>query len=288
MAEPHGWTHDGLAEDLAGHLRCANRMTWLDMQLGPSGSPRPDVFTLERSYSKPRPTAYEIKISRSDLRSDTTSGKWQSYLAFASSVTFAVPDGLCTPADIPRGCGLIVRKKEVWRYVRRPTIQPVSLPMDACMKLLIDGVSRIAEVREPKPRTLDLWREHEIVRQRFGEEVARCARDLVAARRRLDDAKSLANGEWDRMRRDVEDTKARLVAQAKQELETWSNLRREVLAWLNLPEGTTTWAAEQRLRKLKRECDADQRVERAEMQLAHARTAVHSALRAITPEGVPT
>jgi len=82
----HNWGHDALAEDLAQHLRSDKRMVWTDMQLGPSGSARPDVFTLDKVYSRPAPTAYECKISRADLRADTTSGKWQKYLQFAGAV----------------------------------------------------------------------------------------------------------------------------------------------------------------------------------------------------------
>jgi hypothetical protein len=139
VSEKRGWGHDALAEDLAGYLSSSEVMVWTDMQLGPSGSPRPDVYLLRKSYSKPLPMAFECKISRSDLRSDTTSGKWQSYLKFASGVVFAVPDGLATVADIPAGCGLIVRKAKEWRYARRPTLTRVTVPFDACMKLLIDG-----------------------------------------------------------------------------------------------------------------------------------------------------
>ena len=278
-----GWKHDDLAADLAAHLRSDQRMVWLDMQLGPSGSPRPDVFTLEKSYSKPRPTAYECKISRSDLRSDTTSGKWQSYLRSAGSVTFAVPDGLATAADIPAQCGLIVRKAATWRHVRKATVQPCALPMDACMKLLIDGVGRVSHRVDPRPRSISLWQENEVVRKKFGAEVAACARDLVAAQQRLADARTTANTEWDRMRNEVSLQKASLIAAAKSELETWGALRGEVCAWLGLPANTNKWAVEQRRRKLKTDCDADGRVVRAESEVERARRAIEGALQTLSP-----
>lgn len=277
------WGHDALADDLAQYLRSDKRMVWTDMQLGPSGSPRPDVYTIDKSYSKPMPTAYECKISRSDLRSDTTSGKWQSYLKFAGAVIFAVPDGLCSPAEIPVGCGLIVRKDAVWRQVRKATRSHVALPMDACMKLLIDGVGRCVGQREPRPRTVKLWEEHEAVRQKFGAAVAACARDLVAAQDRLTSARADANSEWDRMRSAVELEKARLISSAKKELETWAGLRSDVLNWLGLAENTSPRAVEQRLRVLKSQCDADARVERAEGDLNRARHALQSALTSLTP-----
>jgi exonuclease VII small subunit len=282
----HSWKHDELMMDLAGYLMSDQRLVWTDMQLGPSGSPRPDVYVLEKSYSRPNPTAFEIKVSRSDLRSDTTSGKWQSYLQYAGAVIFAVPDGLCTPADIPDGCGLIVRKAEVWRYVRKPTRRAAEPNFKACMKLLIDGVHRANQRRLPMPRSVKLYEEHAAVRKKFGQAVAECARDLTQARKRLEDAKSQANYEWDRMRQDVENTKARLIAQAKSELETWSSLRRDVITWLGLDEKVSTWAVEQRLRQMRAACDADERVERAESEVIRARNAVQTALNYLTPRDV--
>lgn len=278
------WKHDELLADLAGHLLGPDRMVWTDMQLGPSGSPRPDVYTLQKSYSKPTPTAYEIKVSRSDLRSDTTSGKWQSYLQYASSVTFAVPDSLCTVSDIPDGCGLIVRKAEVWRYARRPTIQRVTPPFDACMKLLIDGVNRTAKPFTPTPRRVAVWEENEAVRKKFGAAVDQCARDLVAAEARLADARSSANGEWDRMRRDVELVKKQLIATAERELAEWTGVKNEILQWLGLEGSHSTWSVQQRLREMRQMCDGDARVKRAEADLSRARHALQSALATITPK----
>ena len=75
--------HDELADDLAAHLRADRRMVWTNIQLGPSGSPRPDVYAFFKSYVDPRPMAYECKVSLSDFRADVTAGKWQSYRKFS-------------------------------------------------------------------------------------------------------------------------------------------------------------------------------------------------------------
>lgn len=277
MTTGRTWTNDALMSDLAAYLRGPDRMVWEDMQLGPSGSPRPDVFTLQKSYSRPNPAAFEIKVSRSDLRSDTTSGKWQSYLKYAGSVTFAVPDGLCTVADIAEGCGLIVRKAEVWRYARRPTLQKVTPPFDACMKLLIDGVNRISAARQPVPRKAELWANNEAIRKKFGDNVARCARDLTMAEQRLSDTKSLANAEWERMRKEVELERSRLIASAKQELETWAAIRAEILDWLELGERASSFVVRQRVAALRAACDADERVQKIEHRLRQARRSVEAA-----------
>lgn len=117
------WTHDDLARDLAMHVLSTKRLVWCDMQLGPAGSPRPDVYALDKSFAHPRAITYECKVSVADFRADVTAGKWQSYLGFSSGVYFAAPAGLLKKEDVPNGCGLIVRGEEGWRTLRAPTLQ---------------------------------------------------------------------------------------------------------------------------------------------------------------------
>lgn len=164
------WRHDELLRDLAEHLHSPERMLWMDMQLGPSGSPRPDVYTMNRSYAKPRPITYEIKVSVSDFRSDITKGKWQSYLEFSSGVYFCVPAGLISKADLPNGCGLMVRGDEGWRAFKAPTLQAVSLSSNVYMKLLIDGCRRQNILnREEKINT---YLKNQEIRKNLGDAVA--------------------------------------------------------------------------------------------------------------------
>lgn len=84
-------SHDELALDLAAHLSSYSTpmVVWTDMQLGPSGSARPDVYTIEKTYTALRARAFEIKISRSDFLSDVTSGKYLKYGEFAELVEMA-------------------------------------------------------------------------------------------------------------------------------------------------------------------------------------------------------
>ena len=171
------WTHNDLLRDLAAHLRSTRELiVWEDMQLGPAGSPRPDCYAVNRSYSKFRPMSYEIKVSVADFRRDVTAGKWQDYLKYSTGVIFAVPNGLITKEDVPKGCGLLVRYDSGWRTVKGPTLQPLQqMPRDAWIKLLIDGIER--QCKSIQPRDVNQWRTQEAARRRFGDEFARLMSD---------------------------------------------------------------------------------------------------------------
>ncbi len=277
------WKHDELLADLASHLAGADRMIWTDMQLGPSGSPRPDVYVLHKSYSKPRPLAFEIKVSKSDLRSDTTSGKWESYLKYASGVVFAVPDGLCTAADIPAQCGLIVRKAEVWRYVRKPTVQPVALGMDAVMKLLMDGVGRVYRGAPIQPRRASFWQEPAAVRKKFGEAVAIAARDIGAAQQSLSDIRTLCDTERAARQKKYDE----IIAKAHAEAAEIDKVRGDLCELLDVPPTYPMYAIRTALDKLRAEVNADARVQQAEAKLSRARSTLENALHHL-PAPAPT
>ena len=186
-------SHDDLMNSLADHLGGEARMVWRDMQLGPSGSPRPDVYTICRSFANPTPMAYECKVSRSDFLSDVTAGKWQSYLAYACGVVFACEQGLLKNSDVPQHCGLIVYKHSLldepgrWRMPKRAVLNPVIIPQDAFLKLLIDGVKR----EGPRYRA-KYWTDNSdtgVIRKKFGEIVARTVRDRMAVEFEISEAK---------------------------------------------------------------------------------------------------
>nr|WP_257215349.1 MmcB family DNA repair protein [Pusillimonas noertemannii] len=150
------------------------------MQLGPSGSPRPDVYSVPMSYARFQPIAYECKVSLSDFRADVTKGKWLDYLRFACAVIFAVPEGLIKKSDLPDGCGLIVRGPNGWRTVKGPTMRPLeNLPRDAWVKLIIDGVRREAE--RNKPKEVSIWQALYAMNDRLGKQVAEAVRDRAHA-----------------------------------------------------------------------------------------------------------
>lgn len=189
-------THDELASRLAQHLRGRQDppMVWTDMQLGPVGSPRPDVYVIDKSYSAFRPLAYEVKVSVSDFRADVTKGKWQTYRPMASGIWFAFPDTLKIGRDdVPAECG-ILRYNEAadkWSTLRRPVLRPIeSLPQKVWLKLLIDGVER-ERGPEWRRRQFNEWRATEELRKKFGDRAADVLRDIGAAEAR---AKLISEG----------------------------------------------------------------------------------------------
>lgn len=175
------WSHDALANDLAAHLKAPARMVWTNMQLGPSGSPRPDVYTLAKSFVRPCPTAYEVKISRADFRADVTVAKWQAYLEYAHSVVFAVPAGLIDKREVPEMCGLIIRHENSWRIAKKAVINPHPIAQEALLKLLIDGVEREGPV--VRARFWNQWDSTRRFAEKFGTTAARYISNIADAER---------------------------------------------------------------------------------------------------------
>lgn len=202
--------HDELQEDLACHLRAGtDRMVWCNTQLGPVGSPRPDVFTVNKSFSKFRTDAYEIKVSVSDLRSDVTSGKWQSYRKFSNVVWFAFPRGMVSLDLIPKECGVILRSDTGWRAARKPVAQVLdTLPRDAWLKLLMDlhPVNSIGVVKAP--RHANDYTGAEIVRKRMGEKIGRLFSDVATA-------ESLLQYRKDSLKKDLADIEQKKLDRLK-------------------------------------------------------------------------
>ncbi len=234
-------THDELARDLAAHLRSDKRMTWCDMQLGPSGSPRPDVFAIFKSYSNPCPTAYEVKVSKSDFRADVTAGKWQSYLQFAHGVYFACEGDLISKNDVPAHCGLIVLRTG-WRIAKKAVLSPSVLPQDACIKLLIDGVEREGPAR--RQHSFESYRAADLAAAKFGETVGRILRDTIAAERQLDGVKYY-------IERLEADGRLRAEQIRKEAADSVEPLRKEICEILGLPPDTGGWRLRGEVKKLR-------------------------------------
>lgn len=294
MVAAKKWEHDELAADLAAQKLNPKRMVWEDMQLGPSGSPRPDVFTIEKSYSKPMNTVYEIKVSRSDFLADVTAGKYLKYFQYASLVYFAAPDGLISKTEVPEGCGLIVRKPEVWRVQKRAIAQKVSLPTEAALKLLIDGVDRAKKVCAPSPRKRSAWDLARDDRLKLGKVVSRILTDTDHAERHL----ALLSREADTKRSELtalEQQKSKMidryVAEASEKLAADRAAFEAELAALCRMFGCKPNLAALRwdVQRRAREIDRDREVQRLRQCISTVRTAFdqeeRGALHALSENG---
>lgn len=251
------WKHDDLANDLAQHLKGASgeSMVWCDMQLGPSGSARPDVYVLKKSYSRFQPRAYEVKISRADFLSDINSGKWQKYRRFASAVSFAVPDGLVKKTEVPDGVGLIVRKEKVWRQARAPRIEVLeTLPREAWMKLLINGLDRL------RPPTAELHRTHvrdAAFRRALGDEIAGLVREREFAAARI-----AAEIEAHKRRlAGIREQHCRVEQQLSEKNGAAAGLWADLCDFLGLTPGASQHVAYAKINEIKRALDRDEQVE---------------------------
>lgn len=276
------WAHDDLAKDLAAHLRGASdRLVWTDMQLGPAGSPRPDVYTVPCSFARFQPVAYECKISVADFRRDVTAGKWTSYLRFAAGVMFAAPAGLLKKEDIPAGCGLIVRGPDGWRSLKGPTLKNVdNLPRDAWIKLIIDGMARLADQGYEQLRAglCNEWTLEKKIRQRLGDIIADAVRDRLHAERRLEVATERLEG----LAQEAEDERRLILDRAKEsahrDAAQIDSARIELARALGLPASAGAWAIASACKQAARRVSVDPEVKRLRQQLERIQVAIESAV----------
>jgi vacuolar-type H+-ATPase subunit H len=213
------WTHDALASDLARHLQADGlRYTWTNIALGGPSAPRPDVYTLKPfAFEDPETVSYEVKVSTADFRRDIVAGKWQAYLDFSQSVTFACPQGLLSPSDIPAQCGLIVRGAKAWRHLRRPVPHPMrAFPIKSALKLIAAQPYRVVHDRpsEDVPGVSSATRHHRVAPRRDDDAMYERAM-RASVRRRLGDAVAHALA--------APDEAERLLAEARAKAETIIN-----------------------------------------------------------------
>jgi len=180
------WNHNALLRDLAEHFERQGRIVFRDQLIGPAGSPRPDVLTINKTYNRWNPAAYEVKTHRSDFLSDVTSGKWAQYYDAAASVTFAVPKGLINKAELPKKAGLIVRSENGWRHSKKPTIDHVdNFDRFLWLALLFKLSNRNSK---PEPRASSFSRASR-ERHELGERIAKYLYDSTTAERAVVEAR---------------------------------------------------------------------------------------------------
>lgn len=248
------WSHDALADDLAAHLRGYARpaMIWTDMQLGPAGSPRPDVYAIEPTYTRMAATAFEVKVSRSDFLNDVQAGKALGYLKFATALIFAAPKGMLRKSEIPDGCGLIERGDQGWRYAKRATVHPLdTLPRDAWMKLLIDGRERDQGAgKEIRARQANEWVQHERARKMLGEDLGRLLADRDNAARSLRRELERLQDDTSYTQRQIREREEQVLRAARYEAEQVRDEVRRLAGELGLPQDARAHQVVEALRGL--------------------------------------
>lgn len=249
------WAHDDLAHDLAAHLRgLSDRRVWVDMQLGPAASTRPDVYTMPCSFTRFTPLAYECKVSVSDFRADVTKGKYTDYLGYASGVIFACPAGLLKRDDIPKGAGLMTRSDEGWRVVKAPSLSKCpDLPRSLWLKLVMDGERRDHEravhMEAMCKRDLNEYRAAAKIRQQYGEVVAAAIQDhRDKTTHRLDRLKSHIATQIASLEADLAHQRDRRHAAREHEERECNEMLRDLAAAVGMePDATNIRAMSNRL-----------------------------------------
>jgi len=188
------WKHDDLLQDLKSTIEKTgingSRMVWVDIPMGSSGSQRPDLFSLEKSFSKPNPTAYEIKVSRSDFLADVTAGKWTGYLRFASRVIFCVPKDLIKKTEVPDKAGLMIRGANSWRTAKKAIVSGQKLGFEQMLKLLMytDDLYR----DRARQSDFNFFKIEKKIKKLHGEEISQIISDVTMAKYKIKEAEDRA------------------------------------------------------------------------------------------------
>ena len=127
-----GSTHRDLVASLAEHFRGGDRVVWTERGIGAAwmaqysgqGLPKPDVFTIQKTFARRAIAAYEVKATKADFQSDIRSGKWSKYLPYCNRFYFATPRGLVTKAEIPPEAGWLTIGDNGWATVKAAPYAP--------------------------------------------------------------------------------------------------------------------------------------------------------------------
>lgn len=269
------WKHDELQEDLANHLRgSTDRMVWTNMQMGPSGTYRPDVFSLQKSYAHFHPVVYECKVSLSDFRSDVTSGKWQNYLKVAQAVIFAMPAGFINKNDVPVGCGLIIRYEAGWKMVKKPTMNALdTLPRDAWLKLLITGVEREGERLKPKEEFFNKYKANEDIAKKYGKKIGKLLSDLQSAEYNLEHQ---IKETWRQVRAE-ELRRQEKLEKLKTDDALYTELKKELCGFLGLEVTQPRYLIEARIKTVIEDLNKDAEIKRLNSVIYSMKDAINRA-----------
>lgn len=145
---------------------------------------RLDARAMARSWSRPRVSGYEIKVSRSDFVKDE---KWQFYLQYCNVFYFVCPYGLIQPNELPPEVGLLwgsstgSRLFEKKKAAYREVVVPENMYRYILMGRVRVSKSRYESVQSRKEYWQRWLREREEDRE-LGYLVGKKIRELIRKR----------------------------------------------------------------------------------------------------------
>ena len=143
---------------------------------------RMDVWVMKRSWSSPRITGYEIKVSKADFKNDN---KWPAYLPLCNQLYFVCPKGLIEPSEIPGGVGLKYCLGSRLREIKKAEYREIVPPESLFLYLLMCRTRVVAPHHHDAPdksKRLEEWRSWLAEKEegrRLGYQVSRSLRDRV-------------------------------------------------------------------------------------------------------------
>lgn len=147
---------------------CKTGASWTDRRMQ-----KMDLWTMARSWSKPKVTVYEIKVSRGDFLQDD---KWRAYLGFGNEFYFVCPSSLIDKAELPDEAGLMVTSKNGNRLFtkKKAPYRDIQIP-ESVFRYLLMWRTRI-DVDMEKQTRLQYWEkflENKKYTQELGYQVSR-------------------------------------------------------------------------------------------------------------------
>lgn len=99
-----------------------------------------DAVAIRKSWAHPCVSAYEVKSNRADFMADT---KWPGYKAYCNQLSFACPEGVIKPEELPDEIGLYYYKpdRKFLKAVRKPLFRDVTIPSEFFLYIIFNHFS---------------------------------------------------------------------------------------------------------------------------------------------------
>lgn len=141
---------------------------------------RMDAWAMNRSWSNPCVSAYEVKVARSDFLNDN---KWRSYLPYCNQLSFVCPRGLIQSSELPGEVGLYYVASTGNRLTtqRKPVWRDVAIPESIWRYILMCRTTIKGETSDA-PSSVEVWREWmetKAENRRLGHSVSKTIREHV-------------------------------------------------------------------------------------------------------------